>query len=79
MTACIIMHNMIIEYEHDLNVPINNYMEVLAPEVERVADENTRFQEFFDHHREIKDKEAHIALQNVLIDHLCNDYSNLED
>ena len=44
MSACIIMHNMIIEYEHDLNAPIEQVIETPHAEVERVVDEDARFQ-----------------------------------
>ncbi|KAL5752126.1 hypothetical protein ACOSQ2_022633 [Xanthoceras sorbifolium] len=70
MSACIIMHNMIVEDEHDVHVGNDNSRKVLAPEVEMVADENTRFQQFITRYRQIRDKEAHIALRNALIEHL---------
>ena len=62
MTSCIIMHNMIIEDERDVDVPIDNQMEASTPEVEIVVDENARFQNFLARHRQIKDAEAHHAL-----------------
>ena len=40
------------------------------------VDENTRFQEFLAQHKQIKDKETHIALQNALINHLWDEFSN---
>ncbi|KAK2639492.1 hypothetical protein Ddye_027287 [Dipteronia dyeriana] len=63
MTACIIMHNMIIEDERDVDATIQDHMEASTPQVE-IIDENTRFQEFLARHRQIKDKDAHIALRN---------------
>ncbi|KAK2645109.1 hypothetical protein Ddye_020304, partial [Dipteronia dyeriana] len=41
---------------------IEDRMEAPTPEVKMVLDENTRFQEYQARHREIMDKEAHIAL-----------------
>ena len=79
MTTCIIMHNMIIEDERDLEAPIEDAMEAPAPEVEMVVDDYTRFQQFLARHRQIKDKDAHIALRNALIDHLWEEYTNAED
>ena len=79
MTACIIMYNMIIEDEHNVDVALKDYMEVQTPEVEMVVDENTWFQEFLHWHRKIKDEEAYIALQNALIDHLWDEYTNLDN
>ncbi|XP_019263699.1 PREDICTED: uncharacterized protein LOC109241411 [Nicotiana attenuata] len=70
MTTCIILHNMIIEDERDLNTPIQDDLEGPTPTVEITVDENQRFQEFLARHRRIKDKDAHFALRNALIDHL---------
>lgn len=61
---------MIIEDERDLNAIITDVMEAQIPEVEMVVDNNTRFQEFLTRHRQIKNKDAHIALRTTLIDHL---------
>ncbi|XP_075499371.1 uncharacterized protein LOC142537762 [Primulina tabacum] len=44
MTACIIMHNMIIEDECDLDTPIEDALEAPTPNVEMVTDQNIRFQ-----------------------------------
>ncbi|KAL5739491.1 hypothetical protein ACOSQ2_028671 [Xanthoceras sorbifolium] len=76
MSACIIMHNMIVEDERDVHADIDNWREAPAPEVDMALDENTRFQQFLTRHREIRDKEAHIALRNALIEHLWEQYSN---
>ena len=70
MSACIIMHNMIIEDERDAHADIENWREAPAFEVEMVVDETIRFQELFAQHRQIKDKESHITLRNALIEHL---------
>ncbi|KAK3206669.1 hypothetical protein Dsin_020715 [Dipteronia sinensis] len=72
MTACIIMHNMIIEDERDFDAATEDYMEALTPEIEMAVDENTRFQEFLTQHRKIRDKEAHIAIRNDLWDEYTN-------
>ncbi|XP_073312269.1 protein ANTAGONIST OF LIKE HETEROCHROMATIN PROTEIN 1-like [Primulina huaijiensis] len=78
MTTCIIMHNMIIEDERELNVPVTDYREAPIPDVEMAHDEHVRFQEFLARHRKIKDKSAHYALRDALIDHLLEEYSNSE-
>ncbi|ESR60790.1 nuclease [Citrus sinensis] len=62
MTVCIIMHSMIIKDERDVNATINDWMQALIPTIDMRVDENTRFQEFLTRHKQIKDKEAHIAL-----------------
>ena len=76
MTTCIIMHNMIIEDERDLNAPIEDVREAPASEVERIEDETMRFNQFIARHAQIKDKDAHIALLNALIEHLWEEYTN---
>ncbi|XP_073021216.1 uncharacterized protein [Primulina eburnea] len=76
MTACIIMHNMIIEDEHDLDTPIEDALEAPTPNVEMVTDQNIRFQEFLARYKNIRDREAHFALRDALIDHLWDLYSN---
>ena len=43
MTTCIIIHNMIIENEHNLNAPMEDAIDVPPPTVEMVVDEHTRF------------------------------------
>ncbi|KAK2645506.1 hypothetical protein Ddye_020701 [Dipteronia dyeriana] len=79
MTTCIIMHNMIIADERDVTTSIEDHMKAPTPEVEMVLDENTRFQQFLARHRGIRDKDAHIALQNAFIDHLWDEYTNSEN
>ncbi|TXG56996.1 hypothetical protein EZV62_018309 [Acer yangbiense] len=59
MTACIIMHNMIIEDDRDVGAAIQDHTEAPIPEVEMVLDENTRFREFLARHRQIMNKDAH--------------------
>ena len=46
MITCIIMHNMIIEDERDLDALIQDVREAPTPEVERIVDETTRFNQF---------------------------------
>ena len=69
---------MIVEDERDLDAPIQDANEAPTPHVEMVVDENTQFQQFLARHRQIKDKQAHIALRNALIDHLWEIYTNSE-
>ncbi|KAK3213085.1 hypothetical protein Dsin_017791 [Dipteronia sinensis] len=67
------------EDERDVDATIQDHIEAPTPEVEMVVDENIRFQEFLARHREIMDKKAHIALRNVLIDHLWDEYTNSDN
>lgn len=62
MTTCIIMHNMIIEDEHDLDAPSQDMRKAPALEVEMLVDEITRFNQFIARHMHINDKIVHIAL-----------------
>ena len=54
-------------------------MEAPPPDVERAVDENSRSQEFLARHRQIKDKKAHNALRDALIDHLWDEYTNSDN
>lgn len=76
MTACIIMHNMIIEDERDLEVPIDDSREVPIPDVEMVNEGTNQFQTFLARFKKIKDRDAHLALRNALIEHLWEEFSN---
>ena len=79
MTTCIILYNMIIEDERDLNAPIFDDLEAPIADVKMMVNDNTRFEQFLARHRRIKDKDAHIALRNALIEHLWKKYSNSND
>ncbi|XP_019170546.1 PREDICTED: putative nuclease HARBI1 [Ipomoea nil] len=76
MTSCIIMHNMIIEDERDEQVDIQSWREAPAPEVDICRDERIVFEEFLARHRQIKNKEAHYALRDALIEHMWEHYGN---
>ena len=76
LTACIIMHNTIIEDERDLQMPIDDAREVLIPNIEMVNEETNEFQTFLARFKKIKDKDAHFALHNALIEHIWEEFSN---
>ncbi|KAL5794550.1 hypothetical protein ACOSP7_003144 [Xanthoceras sorbifolium] len=71
MTACIILHNRIIEDERDLHANIRYFTPAPTPKGEMIVDENEPFQDFLVTHKKIKNKETHIVLYNALIDHVC--------
>ncbi|XP_019184650.1 PREDICTED: uncharacterized protein LOC109179606 [Ipomoea nil] len=79
MTSCIIMHNMIIEDERDEQVDIQSWREAPAPEVDICRDERIVFEEFLARHRQIKNKEAHYALRDALIEHMWEHYGNSDN
>ena len=71
MTTCIILHNIIIEDEHNLNALIIDAIEAPTTDVEMTVDDNTWFEQFLTRHRRIKEKDAHIhQLQTTL--HVAN-------
>lgn len=77
MTTCIILHNMIIEDERDISAPIREFVEAPIPEVDmNIGDEDAHFQDFLARHRKIKDRDAHFALREALIDHLWEELGN---
>ena len=76
ISACIIMHNMILEDEYDTHGRIIDLNVMSIPEVDMIVDKTEQFQRFFARHKRIKDKEVHYALRNVLIEHLWEKYSN---
>ena len=74
MTACIIMHNMIIEDERDINAPIRDARSAPVAQVEMAINENARFQNFLARNLQIKNKETYLSLRNALIDHIWDHY-----
>ena len=77
MTTCIIVHNIILQDQRDVNAPIQDCVEAPTTNIEYV-DDDTRFQQFLSQHQEIRNKDAHYALWDALIEHLWNEYDNLE-
>ena len=70
MSACIIMHEMVIEDEGDLGALIAPVNKLPTIQVKLAVDEDARFQQFFRRYRQIRDRDAHLALRNDLIDHM---------
>ncbi|CAH9147851.1 unnamed protein product, partial [Cuscuta epithymum] len=62
MSACIIMHNMIIEDERDIHALVEDVRDTLIPDVEVTVDEVARFSQFLTQHKQIHDKNSHIEL-----------------
>ena len=69
---------MIVEDERDVNAPIQDFVEAPITNIEYV-DDDTRFQQFLSRHQEIRNKDAHYALRDALIEHLWNQYGNSEN
>lgn len=71
MTACIILHNMIIEDERDINHADFNYDAVAeTPTITLSSNRTSEVMEFIKVHQKIRDKQSHIQLQNDLVEHL---------
>jgi hypothetical protein len=81
MTACVIMHNMIIEEEHDDSVYDQGWDfqgELVAPNPV-----SSSFQEFLHTNHDIRDRATHLALHEDLVNHIwihagSNPVTNLE-
>jgi hypothetical protein len=71
MTACIIMHNMIIEDERDLCRIESSYESGAAETRDFVSPARTSdFVSFVKKHGEIRDSQIHFQLKNDLVEHL---------
>ena len=62
MSACVIMHNMIVEDEYSNYENVTDSNETPIPHVDMVVEETEKFQQFLTRHKQIKDKEAHYTL-----------------
>ncbi|KAL6552360.1 hypothetical protein OROHE_007724 [Orobanche hederae] len=69
MTSCVILHNMIVEDERELNISDFNY-DTDTPTISMNIGRTRDIEEFIQIHRQIRDKQAHIQLQNDLVEHL---------
>jgi hypothetical protein len=68
MTACVIMHNMIVEEERDDSVYDQGWdfqSELVAPNLVLCS-----FQEFLHTHHEIHDRATHLVLHEDLVNHI---------
>ncbi|XP_062217681.1 uncharacterized protein LOC133917866 [Phragmites australis] len=82
MTACVIMHNMIIEYERedfDYDHEPKNFHYDHEGERVIIEDEHTpelsQFMEFIKNNHDIRDRQAHSQLQDDLVEHLWQLYT----
>ncbi|XP_074373857.1 uncharacterized protein LOC141714224 [Apium graveolens] len=71
MTACIILHNMIIEDERDIHMEQEHFdTDAEIPTVTPSRNHPRNLREFIQVHQQIRDKQTHIQLQNDLVEHL---------
>ena len=71
MTACVIMHNMIIDDERDDSI-FDQGFDFQGDDVEPLHQEPAMFAQFTQFHREMHDWHTHLDLQNDLIEHMWN-------
>jgi hypothetical protein len=78
ITACIILHNMIIEDERDINeVERGDYEQLNATTLDPVSHApKLELMDFIRRHRQIRDRETHSQLQSDLVEHLWQLHSN---
>ncbi|XP_020263063.1 uncharacterized protein LOC109839044 [Asparagus officinalis] len=70
MTACIIMHNMIVEDERDCQLDNNFDFTDSVPVVEPSHVQTVPLTEFIQNHHRIRNTQTHKSLKNDLIEHL---------
>lgn len=85
MTACVILHNMIVEDEGemaeesiDLNV-VPGASIALPPEVQKATNNNPCFDDIRRRNFAIRSHSAHTQLKNDLIEHIWQRYGNREN
>ncbi len=78
MTACIILHNMIIEDERNIDeVERGDYEQFNATTLDPMSHAPTlEIMDFIRCHRQIRDRETHSQLQLDLVEHLWQLHSN---
>jgi hypothetical protein len=78
MTACIILHNMIIEDERHIDeVERGDYEQFNETTLDPMSHAPTlEFMDFIQRHRQIRDRETHSQLQSDLVEHLWQLHSN---
>ncbi|XP_074378588.1 uncharacterized protein LOC141720132 [Apium graveolens] len=70
MTACVILHNMIIEDERESSLEEEHFdSDVEVSVVTRIPNHPNNLREFIQVHQQIRNKPAHFQLQNDLIEH----------
>ncbi|KAL6547358.1 hypothetical protein OROMI_023079 [Orobanche minor] len=79
MTACIIMHNMIVESERHLYLNASDYEydedSNCPPKADVSMEKTSEVHDFIKRHKVIRDKTAHTQLQEDLVEHLWKIYS----
>ncbi|XP_020157098.1 uncharacterized protein [Aegilops tauschii subsp. strangulata] len=69
MTACVIMHNMIVEDERDNSI-FDQGFDFRGENVEPLHQEPATFEQFAQFHLEMRDWHTHLDIQNELVEHM---------
>ena len=69
MTACVIMHNMIVEDER-VNSIFDQGFDYQGENIEPLHQDPATFEQFVQFHREMRDWHTHVNLQNDLVEHV---------
>jgi IMP dehydrogenase/GMP reductase len=81
MTACVIMHNMIIEDERsedeDEDVQYEGVGQLVRPTPPKVRNRTQEFYEFLQTHHNITNRQIHTQLQQDLIKHLWQHHPDM--
>nr|XP_020186936.2 protein ALP1-like [Aegilops tauschii subsp. strangulata] len=75
MTACVIMHNMIVEDERDESI-FDQGFDYQGENIEPLHQDPTTFEQFVQFHRELRDWHTHLNLQNDLVEHVWDHIGN---
>nr|XP_040245575.1 uncharacterized protein LOC109770668 [Aegilops tauschii subsp. strangulata] len=75
MTACVIMHNMIVEDERDENI-FDQGFDYQGENIEPLHQDPATFEQFVQFHREMRDWHSHLNLQNDLVEHVWDHIGN---
>ena len=75
MTACVIMHNIIVEDEHDDSIYDQGF-DFQGENVEPEHAPPATFEQFVEFHRELRDWHTHVQLQDDLVEHMWTHIGN---
>ncbi|XP_040258384.1 uncharacterized protein [Aegilops tauschii subsp. strangulata] len=75
MTACVIMHDMIVKDERDDRI-FDQGFDYQGENVEPLHQEPAMFEQFAQFHRELRDWHTHLDLQNDLVEHVWSHIGN---
>ncbi|KAM3364359.1 hypothetical protein ACQJBY_014602 [Aegilops geniculata] len=75
MTACVIMHNMIVEDERDESI-FDQGFDYQGENIEPLHQDPATFEQFAQFHREMRDWHTHVNLQNDLVEHVWEHVGN---